>query len=194
MSHINLLTKNIPYSGVRAYIQASQSSDINTYYVEGSGQRFYVNELGSSASAAMESASFVSFMSFTMSGAVTYSVTLIPMSPEETVMINTKVVALNSTGTKGYIADLFGGFRHSGSTLTAIGGSLERTQRTDFTNVSASFTQSATASVNLILVGQTSEIIDWDVHIQYTKGYHTLTTGTSSPTTPIYPKPDNPTS
>jgi hypothetical protein len=198
MSHINLLTRNYSYSGIRAVITASQSGDINTYYVEGGGERYYVNSVGSTASAEMESASFQSFMSFTMSGFATYSVNLIPMEPEESVMIDTHVVALNQTGTKGYVARFFGGFRHSGSALSAIGGSIDSNVKTDFSTVAVSFTASGTQSVLMRLVGQTSETIDFDIHVAYTKGFHSLIAATSSggttPPKPIYPQPNNPTS
>ena len=195
MSHINLLTKNYPYDGVRAVITASQSGDLNTYYVQGGGQRYYVNEVGSTASPQMESATFESFMSFTMSGFATYSVNLIPMQAEETAMIDTHVVALNSTGSKGYVGRFFGGFRHSGSTLQVIGGSIDQNVKTDFTTVAISFTASGTQSVLMRLVGQTSETIDFDVHVSYKKGFHNLvSTSGGGGIPPIYPKPNNPTS
>ena len=189
---INLLTRNYPYNGVRAVINASQSGVAFTYFVEGGGERYYVNRISSTASV-MESASFQSFMSFTMSGFATYSVDLIPMESGETAMIDTHVVALNSSGSKGYVARFFGGFRHSGSQLAAIGGSIDSNVKTDFSTVVVSFTQSGTASVQMRLVGQTSETLDWDVHVAYTKGFHSI--GSSQSTTPpIYPKPNNPTS
>jgi hypothetical protein len=189
---INLLTRNYPYNGVRAVINASQSSVEYTYFVEGSGQRYYVNRI-SSTSSVMESASFQSFMSFTMSGFATYSVDLIPMEAGESVMIDTHIVALNSTGSKGYVSRHFGGFRHSGSTLTAIGGSIDSNVKTDFSTVAVTFTQSGTQSVRLRLVGQTSETLDWDIHVAYTKGFHSISASQSS-IPPIYPKPNNPTS
>lgn len=196
MSHINLLTRNYSYSGVRAVITASQSSDLNTYYVEGGGERYYVGSVGSTASAEMESASFQSFMSFTMSGFATFSVNLIPMATEETVMIDTHIVALNQTGSKGYVGRFFGGFRHSGSALSVIGGSIDSNVKTDFSTVAVSFTASGTQSVLMTLIGQTSETIDWDIHVSYAKGFHSLIAATSSAPQPrpIYPQPKNPSS
>jgi hypothetical protein len=44
-----------------------------------------------------------------------------------------------------------------------------------------------TASVRLTLTGQTSETLDWDVYIKYTKGFHTLSGGGSGGGI-IYPK------
>jgi hypothetical protein len=189
---INLLTRNYPYNGVRAVINASQSNVEYTYFVEGGGQRYYVNRI-SSTNSVMESASFQSFMSFTMSGFATYSVDLIPMETGESVMIDTHIVALNSSGSKGYVSRHFGGFRHSGSTLTAIGGSIDSNVKTDFSTVAVAFTQSGTQSVRMRLVGQTSETLDWDIHVAYTKGFHTISS-TQSTIPPIYPKPNNPTS
>lgn len=189
---INLLTRNSPYSGVRAVINASQSGVAFTYFVEGSGERYYVNRISSTTSV-LESASFESFMSFTMSGFATYSVDLIPMQSGETAMVDTHVVALNTTGSKGFVGRFFGGFRHSGSQLAAIGGSIDGNVKTDFTTVAVSFTQSGTQSVQMRLVGQTSETLDWDIHVAYTKGFHTIGLSQSK-IPPIYPKPNDPTS
>lgn len=190
---INLITKNFPYNGVRAVITASQSGTPYTYFVEGSGQRYYVSPIGSTYSQ-MESASFESFLSFTMSGFATYSVDLIPMQSGESVMIDTHVLAMNSSGSKAYTARVFGGFRHSGATLSAIGGSLDINTKSDFSTVAISFTNSATASVRMRIVGQTSENLDWDIHVSYTKGYHSISATASNANKPIYPKPNNPTS
>lgn len=189
---INLLTRNYSYNGVRAVINASQSGVAYTYFCEGGGERYYVNRIASTISV-MESATFQSFMSFTMSGFATYSVDLIPMDSGESVMIDTHVVALNTTGSKGYVGRFFGGFKHSGSTLTVIGGSVDSNVKTDFSTVAVSFTQSGTQSVRMRLVGQTAETLDWDVHVSYTKGFHSIS-ATQSTIPPIYPKPNNPTS
>ena len=187
----NLLTRNNQYSGVRLVIQGVQQNDTHYYYTEAAGDRYYFNQVSSTASADMESATFRSFLSFTMSGFQSFTFSLIPMEAGESVMIETKVVGINKTGQKAYMMQSFGGFRHSGSTLQAVGGSLVYDTRTDFTSASASFTASATASIILRVTGQTSEEIDWDVHINYTKGFHSLTyagTGGSNPSKPIYPK------
>ena len=185
----NLLVKNIPFDRVRAVITASQSSVPFTYYSEGEGNRFYVNAVSSTASPVMEAATFNSFLSFTMSGFATFSFDLIPMGTGNSAIIETKIYAQNTAGTKGFVQETFGAWRHSGSALQAVGGSMVNTSRTDFTTVAASWTASGTQSVRLTCVGQTSETLDWDVHISYRKGFHTILTGTSSipPLRPIYP-------
>jgi hypothetical protein len=58
-----------------------------------------------------------------------------------------------------------------------IGGSIDYETKTDFTTVGVSFSAFGTQSVRMVLTGQTSEVIDWDIYVNYTKGYHTLTTG-----------------
>lgn len=187
----NLLTRNNQYSGVRLVIQGQQSNNVHYYYTEATGDRYYFNQVSSTASADMESATFRSFLSFTMSNFQTFTFSLIPMESGESVMIETKVVGINSSGSKAYMMQSFGGFRHNGSTLQAVGGSLIYDTRTDFTSASASFTASATASIILRVSGQTSETIDWDVHINYTKGFHSLSYAGSTatpPSKPIYPK------
>jgi hypothetical protein len=127
----------------------------------------------------MESASFHSYLSCTMSGAVSYTFNLVPMFSGETCMIETKTSCINQSGSKGYLVDAFGGFRHTGSTLAIIGSTINYTTKTDFSTVAATFTANGTASVRLTLTGQTSEILDWDVYIKYTKGFHTLSGGGS---------------
>jgi len=172
----------------------SQSGTQYTYYSEGGGNRFYVNRISSTASSEMESATFQSFLSFTMSGNLTYSFDLIPMDTGESAVINTIVYAQNSSGTKGFTQKAFGAWRHSGSTLACVGGSMDLTNKTDFTTVAVSWTASATQSIKMTVVGQTSETIDWDVHINYTKGYHDILTGTTNPQKPIYPSSPSATS
>lgn len=187
----NLLTRNNQYSGVRLVIQGAQQNDTHYYYTEAAGDRYYFNQVSSTASADMESATFRSFLSFTMSGFQSFTFSLIPMEAGESVMIETKVVGINKTGQKAYMMKSFGGFRHSGSTLQAVGGSLIYDTRTDFTSASASFTASATASIIMRVTGQTSEQIDWDIHINYIKGFNTLSyigSTATPPLKPIYPK------
>jgi len=182
----NTLFKNNKYEKVRLLISGSQSGTLNYYYTEADGDRYYYTSISSTASPSMESASFNSYLSCTMSGAATYTFDLVPMSLGETVMIETKASCINQSGSKGYLVDVFGGYRHTGSTLVAIGSTLNYTTKTDFTTVAASFSASGTASVRLTLTGQTSETLDWDVYIKYTKGFHTLTGGSGGGI--IYPQ------
>ena len=114
------------------------------------------------------------------------------METGTSVFLDFKVVGFNSSGSKAYLMKSFGGYRHSGSALTAIGGSITYDTKTDFTSASASFRANATASVQLVVSGQTSETIDWDVHIKYIKGFHDLITsggGGGGGGGPIYPDP-----
>jgi hypothetical protein len=112
-----------------------------------------------------------------MSNNVSYTFNLVPMFSGETCMIETKASCINQSGSKGYLVDSFGGFRHTGSALSIVGSTINYTTKTDFSTVAATFTANGTASVRLTLTGQTSEVLDWDVYIKYTKGFHTLTTG-----------------
>lgn len=188
----NLLTRNNQYNGVRLVIQGQQGSDTHYYYTEASGDRYYFNQVSSTASSDMEAATFRSFLSFTMSNFQTFTFSLIPMLSGESCMIETRVVGVNKTGTKSYMMKSFGGFRHSGSTLQVIGGSITYDTKSDFTSASASFTASGTQSIIMRVTGQTSEEIDFDVYIDYRKGFHSLSyvgTTSSPPLKPIYPEP-----
>jgi hypothetical protein len=175
----NTLFKNNQYEKVRLIITGSQSGVENYYYTEADGDRYYYTTISSTASPKMESASFHSYLSCTMSGAVSYTFNLVPMFSGETCMIETKTSCINQSGSKGYLVDAFGGFRHTGSTLAIIGSTIAYTTKTDFSTVAATFTANGTASVRLTLTGQTSETLDWDVYIKYTKGFHTLSGGGS---------------
>ena len=173
----NTLFKNNNYEKVRLVITGSQSGVENYYYTEADGDRYYYTTISSTASPIMESASFHSYLSCTMSNNVSYTFNLVPMFVGETCMIETKASCINQSGSKGYLVDSFGGFRHTGSALSIVGSTINYTTKTDFSTVAATFTANGTASVRLTLTGQTSEVLDWDVYIKYTKGFHTLTTG-----------------
>jgi hypothetical protein len=183
----NTLFKNNQYEKVRLVITGSQSGIENYYYTEADGDRYYYTTISSTASPKMESASFHSYLSCTMSNAATYTFDLVPMFSGETCMIETKASCINQSGSKGYLVDAFGGFRHTGSALAIIGSTIAYTTKTDFSTVAATFTVNGTASVRLTLTGQTSETLDWDVYIKYTKGFHTLSGGGSGGGI-IYPK------
>jgi len=187
----NLLIKNNLYSGVRAVIVASQSGVENYYYSEARGDRYYYSITGSTQSPILETVNFNAYLSFTMSGAVTYELKMIPMAKGDTCFLNMSCTAINSSGSKGYLSKVFGGFRHTGSALTIIGSSIDYQTKTDFTSaVGVSFSASGTQSVRMVLTGQAAEVIDWDIYVNYTKGYHTLISGsTASKIDPWYPPP-----
>lgn len=188
----NLLIKNNTYSGVRAVIQASQSSVNNYYYTEARGDRYYYSITGSTQSPRLETVTFDAYLSFTMSGAVTYTFDIIPMSTGETCFLDVSCTAVNASCSKGYVAKAFGGFRHTGSTLAKIQNQIDITDHSDFSaQVKMDFAAAGTQSVRMILTGDASETIDWDIYLKYTKGYHTLTTGGggSGGNTPWYPVP-----
>jgi hypothetical protein len=193
MSIKNLLIKNNTYDGVRAVISASQSGVQNFYYTEARGDRYYYSITGSTASPTLETVTFNAYLSFTMSGAVTYALQLIPMSTGDTCFLEMSCSAVNASGSKGYLSKVFGGFRHTGTALSIIGSSIDYQTKTDFTSaLGVSFSASGTQSVRMVLTGQTSEVVDWDIYVNYTKGYHTLTTGGGGGgggADPWYPQP-----
>jgi hypothetical protein len=187
----NLLIRNNSYDGVRLTITGTQSGDLVYNYTEASGNRYYFTPIGSTASPSMESATFNSFLTFTMSGATTYQYNLIPMSTGETAFIEVTGIALNSDGTKGYMRRSFGGYRHSGSALSVVGASILNTTRTDFADVIMSFATSGTQSILLTCTGEAGETIDWDIHITYTKGFNRISSSAPPDEAPgtIYPEP-----
>ena len=90
----NLLIKNNIYDGVRAVIQASQSGVDTYYYTEARGDRYYYSITGSTQSPRLETVTFDAYLSFTMSGAATYTLDIIPMSTGETCLLLCQVLLL----------------------------------------------------------------------------------------------------
>jgi len=173
---VNSIVKNKEYDGVRLTISGTASGSASTYYTEAVGYRYFYNQIGSTSSN-MEAVSFNAYLSFTTSNAATHSFTLIPMDYGHTVMLETRVLGLKSDGSKGFMMNSFGGYRHAGSSLSKI-GNIQYTYCSDFTGgATAYFTNFGTSSVNLVIGGEASTTIDWDIHIKYTKGYHTLVSG-----------------
>lgn len=188
MAQKKLISKVNPYSGVRAVITGTSSGQAQTWYSEGRGDRFYVNSVTATASPVMESATFISYLSFTMSGASTQRFDLIPMAYGESAFVETIVYAQNSNASRGYVERFFGAWRHAGSTIAQIGSTISRTKLTDFTGVNVEWGTTATQSINLSFYGQSGETIDFDVHIRYTKGTHAILSSSGQQTiTPIYP-------
>lgn len=190
------LIRNNQFTGVRAVIVASQSTGLDYYYSEGSGDRYYFQPQSQTASKVMEAASFNSYIGFTMSGSASVDFYTIPMFTGESVIIETVASAVNTSNSKGYITKTFGGFRHTGSTLTKI-GTFTYDSKSDFTNVSMTFSNFATQSVMITCKGETGEVLDWDIYLRWSKMFHSIASGTSSTSGGggvIYPRPgDEPT-
>lgn len=186
-----LLFKNIPYDKTRMTIAATQSGVVNYYYTEAAGSRFYYTFIGATAAPDLQAASYEGFISFTMSGAVTHEFNVCPLNDGETVMFNTEIATLNIDGSKGYLLDSFGGYRHNGTAISMIGSSITYTVKTDFTGVSASLFIIGTQSIGIRCIGQSSETLDWNMHIQYKKGFHSVIHGPGGDPSgkPIYPPP-----
>jgi hypothetical protein len=182
----NTLFKFKPYDGVRLAYNTFISGVENTYYAEASGNRYYYSILNGTASD-MESASFNSFISVTMSNYKVYTFDAIPMEAGESVFIESIAMGLNSDGSKAFLSKTFGGFRHSGTSIKEIGGtgSFTYTVQKDFTGCNFEWFPTGTQSISFNVVGQNGETIDWDIHISYTKGFHTITTPGGNK--PIYP-------
>lgn len=180
---MSILIKNFDYNNVRLQIRGIENGVNKLYTTEAYGNRYYFTLLNDPVPS-MESATFQSFLTFTQSGATSHIYTLIPLLPTETVMIETRVVGINDSASKGYVMKSFGGFRHNGTSISMIGvqqglqgqigPSIDYTTKSDFTSASASFVISGTQSICLCVTGQTGELIDWDIHINYTKGFHAI--------------------
>ena len=188
MANYNLIIKQKEYQDVRSVIVASQSGNQSIFYAEGNGDRYYINQISATATPVLEAATFNSFLSFTMSGLGTFSMQMVPMATGESVFIDMQIYGQNSASTKGYAEKVMTAYRHSGSALTRI-GQINSTKISDFTSsVGVTFSTTATASVDLVVFGQSGELIDFDIYIQYKKGYHAIQNLNQPQTiSPIYP-------
>jgi hypothetical protein len=186
-----ILFKNIPFSDVRLTLSAT-GSVIDNYVTEGIGDRYYYKDLGTASSVLnMEAATFRSFVSFTQSSTAVTELVIAPMLPNEIITVECSVTGINEDGSKGYTMKSFGGYIHDGSTINMIGSSIDYTQKSDFTSASASYDVLGTASVCLIFSGESGEVIDWDIYINFRKGYTDLLIQNSCNDNickPIYPK------
>lgn len=190
---VNTLFKNRPFSGVRFTYKrvAYPSGDpVDSSYSEGSGVRFYYSLLADDEVPLMEASSFESFISFTMSGAVTHLIEVVPMDKGDIVKFNTHITGANGLLTKGFLADMTGGFIHTGTDLLPIGGTagLSYNIKTDFSTLDCEFIVNATQSISIGVSGEAGEIIDWNIFVEYKKSFSQILLGpTASDPKPIYP-------
>lgn len=171
----SLIIKNKIYEGTRLTIVGSQSGNRWLHYSEANGTRYYVNPI-TTESSSLEAVTFDAYLSFTSSNTTPWAFSLIPMDTGHSVVLNTQMTGNKQDGSKMFVLNSFGAYKHTGSALSVCGSGISYTIMSDFTGATAYFTASGTSSVNLVVVG-TSEIIDWDIFIRYTKGYHTLVAG-----------------
>lgn len=181
------LFRNIKYEDVRLSIRSVDSMMVNREYItEGSGSRYYVNEIGSTVRS-LESATFEGFLSFKTKGNISWTrLDLIPMAPNNTCFVEIKAIAVNSNTSQAMIKKVYGGFRHNGTSIVEIGGngSLITDKISDFVLDAATDFNIILLADNLIRLEFLSEFdVDWDVHIKYTKGFH----GSGAGDKPIYP-------
>ena len=192
----NLLIRNNPYDGVRMVVQGHENTDDVYYYTEAQGNRYYYTNVGSTASPEMESSTFEAFISVTQSATVLQSYDLIVLNPGETVFIESIVSCMNATASKAYLCKAFGGYKHDGNTISLIGSTIDYTEKTDFSSsISSIYSHTvpygSSHSIHLDLYSDGIEVLDWDIHIKYTKGYHTVLSGTASEPPVVYPPAPN---
>jgi hypothetical protein len=190
---MSILIKNNEYNNVRLQIGGVENGVNKIYYTEATGNRFFFKLLDNPVPS-MESATFQSFLTFTQSGTASHTYTIIPLLPNETVMVETKVVGINDDATKGYMMKSFGGYRHNGTGISTIGSTIDYQVKSDFTTANAFFTISGTQSICLCIQGEAGNLIDWDIHINYTKGFHAISGNPEDVCNtfdckPVFPKP-----
>jgi hypothetical protein len=79
--------------------------------------------------------------------------------------VKVQVKAISSTFSKGYVADIFGGFRNDGS-LNLVGTGYSVIEYTDFTSARADYDIVGT-DMKVIVYGETSSTINWSVNLTW---------------------------
>jgi hypothetical protein len=187
----SILFRNKPFDGVRLTYNRvlSPSTPLDSFYAEANGERYYYDILGTTQSS-MEASTFNAFISFTMSGAVTHFIPLVPLEPGTSVQFDMKVSAVNAAINKGLVSYPKGGFIHTGTAITPIGGTAGLTYdiRKDFTGCNVDFLINGTSSVSIRCAGQTGETLDWNVSVSYVKHFNVINNPTPPPPGPVYPQ------
>jgi hypothetical protein len=186
----SIIFKNKPFDGVRLTYDRVifPGTPLDSVYAEANGERYYYDILGTTQSS-MEASTFNAFISFTMSGAVTHFINLVPLESGTSVQFDMKVSAVNAAVNKGFIAYPRGGFINNGSAIVPIGGTAGLTYdiKKDFTGCDVAFIIN-TDSVAFGVSGQTGEALDWNISISYIKHFNIINNPTPPPPGPIYPQ------
>jgi hypothetical protein len=169
MASKNIIKIN-KFTDTRWSVFSEEDGVENKYYSVGEGNRWYSKPLSSTQSGELKSADFTSFLSFTMSGTSSYLYELIPLLENETVMVETRVLAINNDNTYGYMAKTFGGYKHTG-TISTIGPQIDLDVKSDFTYVSCELVP-GTQSIWMQFDGEAGQDLEWNIHLHYTKGFH----------------------
>jgi hypothetical protein len=184
----DLLIRNIGFDGTRTLITASFSGGPDKIWTEGTGRRYYLDQLGTTFSNAVDAVDYNTYLTFTTTNTAPKELFITQMNPAETLCIELTAMALKDDGTAAYGSRWSSLFRKGSTGSPNIIGSPEVVEKHDGTmNCDISY-RIVPSGIWLVFTGVNAHIIDWNIYLRYLKGYHRLIDPTNIPS-PIDPRP-----
>lgn len=183
----NLLIRNIGFDQSRILITGSHSGGPDKIWTEGYGRRYYLDQIGTTFSNALDASDYNTYLTFTTTSTTMKEFFLTQMNTAETLYVQLTVLALKDDGSAAYGSRWRAFFRRGSGSVTAVGAPYddERHDGTMNCTISARTTPNG---VYIQFLGVNVHTIDWNVHITYYKGYHHLINPGDIPS-PIDPRP-----
>lgn len=184
----DLLIRNIGFDGTRTLISASFSGGPEKIWTEGTGRRFYLDQLGTTFSNNIDAVEYNTYLTFTTYNTTMKEFFVTQMNYAETLCLEMTVMALKNDGTAAFGSRWSQLFRR-GSSGSPVGiGTPEKVTKHDGTmNCDISY-RIVPDGVWLQFTGVAAHTIDWNIYLRYLKGYHRLVDPGSVPS-PIDPRP-----
>jgi hypothetical protein len=184
----DLLLRNIGFDGTRTLITASFSGGPEIVWTEGAGRRFYVDKIGSTFSNLIDAVEYNTYLTFSTYNTTLKEFFITQLNFGETLYIQLTVMSLRDDGSAGYGTRWRAFFRRGASgAAVAIGAPYDDERHDGGMNCTVT-ARTQTDGVWIQFLGVNNYTIDWNVHITYYKGYHTLTNPAWIPS-PIDPRP-----
>jgi len=184
----DLLIRNIGFDGTRTLITASFSGGPEKIWTEGYGRRYYLDQLGTTFSNAIDATEYNTYLTFTTDNTTMKEFFITQMNAGETLCVELTAMAMKDDGAAAYGSRWSQLFRRGTSgNVVAIGSpdAIEKHDGTMDCDISYRVVQNG---VWLQFLGVNSHIIDWNIYIRYLKGYHKLINPSEIPS-PIDPRP-----
>lgn len=183
----DLLIRNIGFDGTRTLITASFSGGPEKIWTEGYGRRYYLDQLGTTFSNAIDATDYNTYLTFTTYNTDLKEFFLTQMNTGETLYAQLTVLALRDDGGAAYGSRWRAFFRKGTGSVIAVGAAYDDERHDGGMNCTIS-ARTTSNGLYLQFLGVNAMTIDWNIHITYYKGYHRLVDPNSVPS-PIDPRP-----
>lgn len=184
----DLLIRNIGFDGTRTLITASSSAGPEKIWTEGTGRRYYLDQLGTTFSSAVDATEYNTYLTFTTTNTNLKEFFITQMNTGETLHVELTAMAMKDDGSAAYGNQWSQLFRRGSTGSVVQIGSPVQNEKYDGTMNCDISVRTITNGVYLQFLGPSSHIIDWNIHLRYLKGYHRLVDPGSIPS-PIDPRP-----